>query len=93
MYFRFQKSTSKTGKSKRWTEDHINDALKEINDNRTSIQETGKQYINSRVNSAKKKRYAQGGHSTSGLWFKNSIDISAREAAVALCWQALYFWI
>ena len=43
-YFRFVKSTSKTRKSKRWTEDHINDALEEMNENRTSIREIGKRY-------------------------------------------------
>ena len=43
-YLRFQKSTSKTRKSKRQTEDHINDALEEMNENRTSIREIGKRY-------------------------------------------------
>ena len=44
MYFRSRKSTSETRKSKHWAEDHRNDALEEINENRTSIREIGKQY-------------------------------------------------
>ena len=42
--FRFRKSTSETRKSKRWAEDNINDALKEIHENGTLIYEIGKRY-------------------------------------------------
>lgn len=63
-------------------EDHINDELKEINESRTSI---WKIVIRVRVNSVKKKRYALGGNSSNGLWFKKTTLTAEQEKQVVFC--------
>ena len=83
-YFRFVKSTSKTRKSKLWTEDHINDALEEMNENRTSIREIGKRYGIPESTLRKRRDMLKQGISLVGSGSKTALT-PEQEKQQALC--------